>query len=69
VGRDDRDADRDQDHEGDDRQERLGDPVPLFELVLTPGCARRAVPVLGTVAAVPMVVLAARRDARWDQLR
>jgi hypothetical protein len=27
-------------------QERMGDPVPLFELVLSPPAARRAVPVL-----------------------
>src|SRR5215212_7324218 len=30
-------------------QERLGDPIPLFELVLSPTAARRAVPVLGGV--------------------
>jgi hypothetical protein len=41
-------------------QERLGDPVPLFELVLTPRAARRAVPVLGVVTAVPLLVLAGR---------
>jgi len=28
-------------------QERLHDPIPLFELVLSPRAARRAVPVLG----------------------
>ena len=28
-------------------QDRLRDPVPLFELVLSPSAARRAVPVLG----------------------
>ena len=32
-------------------QERVGDPVPLFELVLSPAGARRAVPTLGLVAA------------------
>ena len=32
-------------------QEQLGDPVPLFELVLSPTAARRAVPVLGAIAA------------------
>lgn len=42
-------------------QERLGDPVPLFELVLSPRAAHRAVPVLGGFAAFPMAVLAARR--------
>ena len=32
-------------------QERLGDPDPLFELVLPPRAAKLAVPVLGAVAA------------------
>lgn len=32
-------------------QERLGDPDPLFELVLPPRAARLAVPTLGAVAA------------------
>jgi hypothetical protein len=31
-------------------QDRLGDPVPLFELVLEPRAARRAVPVLALTA-------------------
>jgi len=39
-------------------QERLGDPIPLFELVLTRDRARRAVPVLGVVAAAGIVLLA-----------
>jgi hypothetical protein len=43
-------------------QERMGDPVPLFELVLSPPAARRAVPVLGVVTAAGLFVLA-RRDA------
>src|SRR5687768_4694681 len=34
-------------------QERLGDPVPLFELVLSPRAAHRAVPVLGGFCRVP----------------
>jgi hypothetical protein len=42
-------------------QERMGDPVPLFELVLSPPAARRAVPVLGVVTAAGLFVLA-RRD-------
>jgi hypothetical protein len=42
-------------------QERIGDPVPLFELVLSPPAARRAVPVLGVVTAAGLFVLA-RRD-------
>jgi hypothetical protein len=33
-------------------QDRMGDPVPLFELVLSPRAAKRAVPVLGAIAAV-----------------
>lgn len=42
-------------------QERVHDPVPLFELVLSPTAARRAVPVLGAVAAAGMAALAGRR--------
>jgi hypothetical protein len=47
-------------------QRRLGDPVPLFELVLSPRAAKRAVPTLGAIAAAGLVLLAARgrRDAR-----
>jgi hypothetical protein len=41
-------------------QDRLGDPVPLFELVLSPRAARRAVPVLGLVATIGIVLLAIR---------
>jgi len=41
-------------------QDRLGDPVPLFELVLSPRAANRAVPVLGMVTAGGLAVLAAR---------
>ncbi|MDX6659320.1 MAG: hypothetical protein QOJ55_142 [Solirubrobacteraceae bacterium] len=32
-------------------QQRLGDPVPLFELVLPPVLARRAVPILAGISA------------------
>ena len=39
-------------------QERVGDPVPLFELVLTPTAARRAIPVLGKIAAAGILMLA-----------
>jgi hypothetical protein len=42
-------------------QARLGDPVPLFELVLSPVAARRAVPTLGIVAATGLVLLLRRR--------
>jgi len=41
-------------------QARLGDPVPLFELVLSPAAARRAVPALGMTTAAGLVLLARR---------
>lgn len=41
-------------------QERLDDPVPLFELVLSPRAAKRAVPVLGGIAAAGVLLLARR---------
>jgi hypothetical protein len=41
-------------------QERLGDPVPLFELVLSPHAAKRAVPTLGAVTAAGFALLMAR---------
>jgi hypothetical protein len=50
-------------------QDQLGDPVPLFELLLSPRAAKRAVPVLGAVAATGLLLLmyrspdAARLDA------
>jgi len=42
-------------------QARVGDPVPLFELVLSPSAARRAVPTLGVVTAVGVLLLALRK--------
>ena len=45
-------------------QDRVGDPVPLFQLVLSPDAARRAVPVLGLVAAVGIGLLARPRASR-----
>jgi hypothetical protein len=47
-------------------QERLGDPVPLFELVLSPRNAKRAVPTLGAIVAAGLVLLvvSGHRDAR-----
>jgi hypothetical protein len=45
-------------------QERLGDPVPLFELVLPPTAAKRAVPILGAVATGGVVLLACRGPER-----
>lgn len=40
--------------------DRIGDPVPLFEVVLTPRAARRAIPTLGVLTAVGLALLAAR---------
>lgn len=40
--------------------DRIGDQVPLFELVLEPRAAKRAVPVLGGVAAAGVALLALR---------
>jgi hypothetical protein len=45
-------------------QDRLGDPVPLFELVLSPRAAKRAVPVLGLVTAAGLAALARRGPRR-----
>jgi hypothetical protein len=47
-------------------QQRLGDPVPLFELVLSPRAARWAVPMLGaiTTAGLALLVVSGRRDRR-----
>lgn len=42
-------------------QERLGDPVPLFELMLSPVTARRAVPALGLITTAGLILLARRR--------
>lgn len=44
-------------------QERLGDPIPLFELVLSPRAAKRAVPTLGAIAAAGLALLLARGRA------
>jgi hypothetical protein len=41
-------------------QERLGDHVPLVELVLSPRAARRAVPVLGAISAGGITLAAIR---------
>jgi hypothetical protein len=41
-------------------QARFGDPVPLFELVFSPTAARRAVPALGLVTVVGLMLLAGR---------
>jgi len=39
---------------------RVGDPVPLFELVLPPAAARRAVPILAGVTVGGVALLAGR---------
>jgi hypothetical protein len=41
-------------------QDRLGDPVPLFELVLSPRAAKGAVPTLGGITALGLVILVIR---------
>jgi len=43
-------------------QQRLGDPSPLFELVLSPRAAKMAVPLLGAIAGAGIVLVA--RDGR-----
>ena len=47
-------------------QDRLGDSLPLFELVLSPRAAKRAVPTLGAITAAGLVLLVIRgpHDAR-----
>ena len=42
-------------------QSRLGDPVPLFELVLPPRAAKAAIPILTGVAVGGLVLVALRR--------
>jgi hypothetical protein len=44
--------------------DRIGDPVPLFELVLSPRAAKRAIPTLGAVTAVGLGLLATRSGSR-----
>ena len=41
-------------------QRRLGDPVPLFELVLSRRAAKRAVPTLGAITAAGLALLVLR---------
>jgi hypothetical protein len=45
-------------------QARSGDPIPLFELVLSPTAARRAVPTLGVITAAGLVLLVRRSSHR-----
>lgn len=47
-------------------QRKLGDPVPMFELVLPPAAAKAAVPILTGITAGGLLALAARPPrARW----
>ncbi len=46
--------------------DRVGDPVPLFELVLPPRAARLAVPALGLVTAAGIALLGARSGNRQE---
>ena len=45
-------------------QQRVGDPVPLFELVLPPRAAKAAVPVLAGTAVAGLAVLGTRSAGR-----
>ena len=47
-------------------QSRLGDPVPLFELVLPPRAARAAIPVLVLASVAGILAVVARRPRRDD---
>ncbi len=47
-------------------QDRLGDPVPLFELALSPRAARLAVPALGLVTATGIALLRLRPPPAAD---
>jgi len=50
-------------------QQRVGDPVPLFGLVLPPEAARRAVPCLGAVAAAGILALERFRSSYGCRFR
>jgi hypothetical protein len=45
-------------------QQRLGDPVPMFEWVLPPRAARMAIPALAIVSVAGLISVAARRPPR-----
>ena len=47
-------------------QSRLGDPVPLFELVLPPRAAKAAIPVLAAVAVAGIAALLILPSAETD---
>jgi hypothetical protein len=48
-------------------QARLGDPVPMFELVLPPRAAKAAIPVLTVVTLAGFAAVALRGPARDDR--
>jgi len=49
-------------------QRRLGDPVPLFELVLPPRAAKAAVPIFAGLTCAGIAVLAARSRVQPEPL-
>jgi hypothetical protein len=50
--------------------ERVGDPVPFFELLLSPRAARRAIPALGgfTTLGIGLLAVRRRRGARENSV-
>ena len=48
-------------------QRQVGDPVPLFELVLPPRAARLAVPAMAAISVLGIVIVAAQEIARRDE--
>jgi len=48
-------------------QERLGDPVPLFELVLPPRAAKAAIPILAAVTVAGLGALLILPPAETDR--
>lgn len=50
-------------------QDRLGDPVPFFELVLPPRAAKAAVPILAGVSAAGLIAVALRSPSRTTPIR
>jgi len=48
-------------------QERMGDPVPFFELVLPPRAAKAAVPILAVASLAGLLAVALRQPSRSSQ--
>lgn len=48
--------------------EHVGDPVPFFELLLSPRAARRAIPALGGFTALGIALVAARGRTHGAEL-